>query len=168
MRALGIVLAILALAAPAGARAQAPASGMLGVSITILAPVDVVAQAPAPAAAQAVPAPSAHPRRRHHALYHRPPQAHPAAAAPLVAGGTSEAPVPNENVGPPEAPPDTRTQIDPGTLHIHYPPLGNGYLPGSSPQDMANTQTPQVPGVTVKIPLQQGQPQTLPPPGQGP
>jgi hypothetical protein len=29
---------------------------------------------------------------------------------------------------------------------------------------MANTQTPKVPGVTVNMPLQQAQPQPLPPP----
>jgi hypothetical protein len=143
MRAFDIPLTIAVLFAPIGARAQAPA-----------------AAAPPPA----------HHHRHHHAIYHRKPPVPPPSpeGAPQASAGTSPAPVPNENIGPPQAPPEPSTQIDPGTLHIHYPPLGNGYLPGSSPQDMANTQTPQVPGVTVKIPLQQGQPQPLPPPGQGP
>lgn len=138
---------------------------ILMATAVLAAPIRAQAQAPAPA----TPAPVHH-HRHHHAVYHRPPPAPPASpeAAPQASAGTSPAPVPNENIGPPQAPPDTSTQVDPGTLHIHYPPLGNGYLPGSSPQDMANTQTPQVPGVTVKMPLQQGQPQTLPPPGQGP
>jgi hypothetical protein len=128
-------------------------------SVMFVAPIAASAQAPdAP--------PKRHQHRRHHADYHRPAPPKltgPSAAAQQVAAGTAPAPVPNENIGPPQAPPDTSTQIDPGTLHIHYPPLGNGYLPGSSPQDMANTQTPQVPGVTMKMPLQQATPQPLPP-----
>ena len=102
---------------------------------------------------------------------HRAPAAQPPAPigspAPSQAeAGTTPAPMPNEDIGPPRAPTDTSASVDPGSLSIHYPPLGNGYLPGSSPQDMANTQTPKVPGVTVNMPLQQPQPQPLPPPAE--
>ncbi len=119
--------------------------------------------------------PVAAPVKTHHARHHRRHtvrlQAQPSAPigspAPSQAeAGTTPAPMPNEDIGPPRAPTDTSASVDPGSLSIHYPPLGNGYLPGSSPQDMANTQTPKVPGVTVNMPLQQAQPQPLPPPAE--
>ncbi len=126
----------------------------------------VAPQSPPPA--PAAPHPVHH--RHHHVRYHRPSAAPPApgqTAPQTDADGTTPAPVPNENIGPPRSPPDTSAQVNPGSLQIHYPALGNGYLPGSSPQDMANQQTPSVPGVTVKVPLQPAEPQPLPPPGQG-
>jgi hypothetical protein len=107
-----------------------------------------------------------HARYRHrHVMRLRPP-APVGTPAPVQAGspGTTPAPVPNEDIGPPRSPPDTSASVNPGSLSIHYPPLGQGYLPGSSPQDMANTQTPKVPGVTVKVPLDEARPETLPPP----
>jgi hypothetical protein len=140
------------------------ACDFLVATAVLVAPMSAWAQAPAPPP----PAPvRLHHHHHHHVSYHRPAQPlanSPAAAGTHMAAGTSPAPVPNENIGPPQPPPDTSAEVDPGTLHIHYPPLGNGYLPGSSPQDMANTQTPQVPGVTVKMPLQPDTPQPLPPP----
>ena len=114
------------------------------------------------------------PPRTHHLRRHRhrviglqgQPPAPIGTPAPQEAGtaGTSPAPVPNEDIGPPRTPTATDPSVDPGNLSIHYPPLGNGYLPGSSPQDVANTQTPKVPGVTVKVPLEQARPEILPPP----
>jgi hypothetical protein len=88
----------------------------------------------------------------------------PSQPGPQADAGTTPAPVPNEDIGPPRTGQDPRPSLDPGSLQIHYPPLGDGYLPGSSPQDMANQQTPSVPGATVKVPLQQAAPATLPPP----
>ena len=128
-------------------------------------------QTPPPSAAPQVKAPvihHVHRRRRRVGL--RPAAPAPVAPPAVQAGspGTSPAPVPNEDVGPPRAPTSTSATVDPGNLSIHYPPLGQGYLPGSSPQDMANTQTPKVPGVTVNVPLQQKPPQTLPPPDAAP
>ncbi len=105
--------------------------------------------------------------RRRHVVHLRPEPAAPTAApAPVQAGspGTAPAPMPNEDVGPPRAAPNTDASVSPGNLSIHYPPLGQAYLPGSSQQDMANTQTPKVPGVTVKVPLEQAHPEILPPP----
>jgi hypothetical protein len=131
------------------------------------------APAAAPAGHAASPTHPVRRHRRHTVRYHRAaPAAPPSQPAPQAAAdGTTPAPVPNEDVGPPRKAPDTDASVDPGTLQIHYPPLGNGYLPGSSPQDMANTQTPKVPGVTVNVPLQQATPQPAapgaPPAGTG-
>ncbi len=110
------------------------------------------------------------PHHHHHRVTHH---LRPQPGAPIPqpapsetdAAGTTPAPVPNEDIGPPRAAEQTSPSLDPGSLRLHYPPLGDGYLPGSSPQDMANTQTPKVPGATYTVPLQQGVPQTLPPPG---
>jgi len=109
-------------------------------------------------------------RHRHHLMRLKAQPPVPAGALPpsQASAGTTPAPVPNEDIGPPRAPTGTSATVDPGNLSIHYPPLGNGYVPGSSEQDMANTQTPKVPGVTVNVPWQQAQPQQLPPPSNPP
>ena len=145
---------------------------LVGACLLLGAPCTGFAQALPPATAPKVTTTAkvhhVHHRRRHAGLTPAAPA--PIAPAPLQAGspGTSPAPVPNEDVGPPRTPPSTDASVDPGNLSIHYPPLGQGYLPGSSPQDMANTQTPKVPGVTVNVPLQQARPETLPPPDATP
>ncbi len=148
------------------------AAGMAG--ILAIAPASVPAQAapaqpePAPASVPSPATPVHRHRHRHtarHPLTQAPSPVPPPARSDADAAGTTPAPVPNEDIGPPRVPPGTSPSLDPGSLHLHYPPLGDGYLPGSSPQDMANSQTPKVPGATYTVPLQQAAPQPLPPPG---
>ena len=127
-----------------------------------------LAQDAPPAAPPPAPPGLHHPHHRHHHVSRLRTQAPAPLGEPAPpradTAGTTPAPVPNEDIGPPRAPAGSSPSVDPGNLSIHYPPLGSGYLPGSSPQDMANTQTPKVPGVTVKLPLAQARPAQLPPP----
>ncbi len=133
-------------------------------SIALLAATTGLAVAQT-AKAPVKPAAHHHRHRTHHVHVPPAPPSVPAPASEADADGTTPAPVPNQDIGPPGAQASTSPSLDPGSLHLHYPPLGDGYLPGSSPQDMANTQTPKVPGAVYTVPLQQGVPQTLPPPG---
>jgi hypothetical protein len=146
-------------------------------ALLVLASGPATAQDAAPLTAPAAKpaAISTHSAALHRHLHHRTRHLHlqtqvpvPDAARPETdAAGTTPAPMPNEDIGPPRAPASTSPSLDPGSLHLHYPPLGDGYLPGSSPQDMANSQTPKVPGATYTVPLQPAPRQTLPPPGTG-
>jgi hypothetical protein len=112
------------------------------------------------------PAPVHHHRRIHHHkhLAMRPPapptmpvasRADPNALAP--------APVPNVDAAPPqkELPPN-QASLDPGNLQLHYPDIGNGYLPNSSSDHGDNERAPIVPGMSVVVPLTQTPP-PLPP-----
>jgi hypothetical protein len=153
----GVAVAALVGLTGGAARAQAPQ-----------APAPVV-QPAAPAPAQAVPHHTAHHRHRAHR--------HQAAVTPLAApapspvaaenAGTAPAPVPNEDAGPPRAAPGTAATVTPGSMSIHYPPTGDGFLPGSSSSDMDNHTTPAVPGVQYQAPIANPAPQALPPPGNG-
>jgi hypothetical protein len=87
--------------------------------------------------------------------------------AQQAAAGTTPAPVPNEDIGPPQRPLDAGGEVTPGGMSIHYPPLGDGYLPGSSSTDMDNRTTPAVPGLKYEEPIQNPPPQPLPPPDAG-
>jgi hypothetical protein len=130
----------------------------------------------APAWGQAAQAGS--PAKPHHRIHHHhhthsaklspdqaasiPPQPQPEADAHP---GTEPAPVPNEDVGPPSRPLPSGGEYSAGSMGLHYPPMGNGYLPGSSSSDMDNRTTPAVPGVQYQAPLANPAPQPLPPPG---
>jgi len=145
--------------------------GLLGaVCLACLVGGPAAAQAPQ-ASAPAAPSP-AHPV--HHHRHRTRLSLHPATPSPatpspaqVAAAGTSPAPVPNEDIGPPRAPLDSRGEVTPGSMSIHYPPNGDGYLPGSSSSDMDNRTTPSVPGVQYQAPLASPAPQPLPPPDAG-
>jgi len=124
---------------------------------------------------------------RHTLTTHRHPARirHHAAATPSVAGtvkppaspapdrGYVPAPVvpqppavtdANANLLPPQTGVPTTTQFEPGTMQLHYPFSGNGYVTGSSPQAMDDATTAKIPGVMMKMPIQPPTPQPLPPP----
>ena len=178
--AIGLVGAASARAQTAGAQtagaqtAGAPAADATAGQGRVAppAPVDGTGTAPVP-----------HRVHRHHHARHRPVHLQAPAstepseaqrdaaaqkAASNAAAGTSPAPVPNEDAGPPRAGQSASAQVTPGTLGIHYPPLGDGYLPGSSSTDMDNQTTPAVPGVNYHAPIQNPAPQPLPTPQAGP
>ncbi len=157
------ILVLCALALPwHGLRAQEPPPATTEPSQSVTAPATTGQTRPT--------RPLTHHTRHHrrrHGVHLQPQAAAPVEApAPVQAGspGTAPAPMPNEDIGPPRPAASNDTSVDPGNLSIHYPSLGNGYVPGSSPQDMENNQTPKVPGVTVKVPLEQPRPETLPAP----
>jgi len=76
----------------------------------------------------------------------------------------SEAPTPNDNLLPPHEYIPPATSVLPGTLQLHYPPSGNGYVTGSSPQALDDDRTAKVPGVTLHVPLQPDPPPPMPSP----
>ena len=108
---------------------------------------------------------SVHHLRRRHRQAHAVPPAQPRGQAPVPAG-LVPAPVPDENVGPPAA--DNAgtpgPSVHPGDLQMHYPPSGEGFLPGSSHTAMDNLNTPKAPGVTVQVPVGITQAPPAPPP----
>jgi hypothetical protein len=62
--------------------------------------------------------------------------------------------MPNQDAGPPSAPlPPNTASVVPGNLQLHFPSLGDGYLPGSSSSDVSNITQPNVPGVSIVVPL---------------
>jgi hypothetical protein len=102
---------------------------------------------------------------RHHTVK-PPPRLNATVAPPQLPG--SPAPVPDENAA---APPDDKPQqaeVSPGIMQLHYPPMGNGYIPGSSPQAMDDRRTAKAGGVEVTLPLHQAAPAPLPPPSLPP
>jgi hypothetical protein len=128
-----------------------------------------VAQEAPDAAAPTAPAPAPHHTVHHARRHHR--HGHPAkpapeaqTAAPVQPPAYTEAPTPNGNLLPPQESVPPNTSVLPGTMQLHYPPSGEGYVPGSSPQAMDDARTAKVPGVTLHVPLQQDPAQPLPPP----
>ena len=118
-----------------------------------VAPMPAAPAAPMPAAPAA---PVHHARaHRHHASWHKPGVA-PLAAAPAqrVASTTSPAPIPNESVSPPDAPPP-KAEISPRSFQLHYPPVGDGYVTGSSSQAMDDREAAKATGVQMTVPLPQ-------------
>jgi hypothetical protein len=97
---------------------------------------------------------------RHHARHTQraTAQAAPPPAAqrlPAAIAGTQPAPVPNEDVTdvpPGQAP---ATTVTPSLLQLHYPNVGDGYIEGSSPQEMDDRNAAKAPGVEVQVPLKQ-------------
>jgi hypothetical protein len=117
--------------------------------------------------------PSAAPTSPHRAVHHHRYRHHPhpnvAHAAPPPAApkpdpnALAAAPVPNENIGPPrDDPPPNVASLHPGNLQLHFPNLGDGYLPASDSATMDNEHTPTVPGLTVRVPLTQKPPAPTP------
>jgi hypothetical protein len=107
-----------------------------------------------------------HARRGSHARHHTAPpptNVEPQARAPTPPA-FSEAPTPNDNLLPPHEYIPPATAVVPGTLQLHYPPSGNGYVTGSSPQALDDDRTAKVPGVTLHVPLQPDPPPPMPPP----
>ena len=104
-----------------------------------------------------------HRHRRHTVAPKPPPEAQ--TAAPVQAPVYTEAPTPNGNLLPPQESVPPNTAVLPGTMQLHYPPSGEGYVPGSSPQAMDDARTAKVPGVTLHVPIQPDAPPPLPPPG---
>jgi len=113
---------------------------------------------------------TAHHRRTHRGRLNQD-QAASIAPQPQPSGaahpGTEPAPVPNEDIGPPNHNLPSEGEVSPGSMAIHYPPTGEGYLPGSSSSDMDNRTTPSVPGVQYQTPIANPAPQPLPAPGSG-
>jgi hypothetical protein len=105
------------------------------------------------------------PRHRRYLASHRARHAHvppPPAAAGLQVPAEMPAPVPDLDREPP---PDTApavTALSGGTLQMHYPHVGDGYVPGSSPAVLDDAHTPKVPGMTVTVPLTQTPPSSPP------
>ena len=101
------------------------------------------------------------PVARHRAVHHRrqtaAPVAQPAAArtpaGPPVAG---PAPVPNDSVTAPNPTQAGDPMVAPSVFALHYPPQGEGYVTGSSPQAMDDRNAAKVTGVQMTLPLTQG------------
>jgi hypothetical protein len=71
----------------------------------------------------------------------------------------------NEAETPPNGPPPTQsTKINPAIMGLHYPEVGNGYIPGSSPQAMDDASAERAGGVQVTVPLRPAAPAPLPSP----
>ncbi len=105
----------------------------------------------------ATPRHASHRHTRHHAHTEaavRPIQPQPkvAAATPPAAG---PAPVPNEALSPPINDPAPQPSAAPSVFQLHYPPQGDGYVTGSSPQAMDDRNAAKATGVEVKVPLPQ-------------
>jgi hypothetical protein len=47
------------------------------------------------------------------------------------------------------------TSVAPSVFQLHYPPQGEGYVTGSSPQAMDDHNAAKATGVQVTVPLQQ-------------
>jgi hypothetical protein len=76
----------------------------------------------------------------------------PPAQAPAAVG---PAPVPNEAVSAPIPPSLPAVSAAPSVFQLHYPPQGDGYVTGSSPQAMDDRNAAKATGVEVKVPLEQ-------------
>jgi hypothetical protein len=104
---------------------------------------------------QAAPKPAHHVHHTRHSRHVARPAtpAAPSAAQNTAAPGTQPAPVPNENVEdvpPGQAP---ATHVTPSMLQLHYPNVGDGYIPGSSPSAMDDRNAAKAPGVEVQVPI---------------
>jgi hypothetical protein len=62
--------------------------------------------------------------------------------------------MPNDSVSAPIPPSSTETQVAPSVFQLHYPPQGEGYVTGSSPQAMDDHNAAKATGVQVTVPLQ--------------
>jgi hypothetical protein len=104
-----------------------------------------------------------HHRYRHHTRVRVAHVAPPPAVTRPDPNALAEAPVPNENIGPPnDDPPPNVPSLHPGNLQLHFPNLGDGYLPASDSATMDNEHAPTVPGLTVRVPLTQSPPTPTP------
>jgi hypothetical protein len=122
---------------------------------------------PARAQQAAQPTSAPHHARRHRAHHHADnlpaPQPHQdVAVSPALPG--SPAPVPDEATLPPTHESSPSTNVSPAIMGLHYPEVGNGYVPGSSPQAMDDKNAASAGGVQVTVPLRPDSPDKLPPP----
>ena len=109
----------------------------------------------APALAQPTPARAHHPRRAHHHALAAAPPAHPAGPPLQASDATAPAPVPNEAVTPPLDHASQSANLAPSVFQLHYPPQGDGYVTGSSPQAMDDRNAAKATGVQATVPLPQ-------------
>ncbi len=128
-----------------------PARCGLQILVAALAVCPAVA---APASSQASPARLHHTRRHHHALAAAP-SAGPEAPAAQPANTTTAAPVPDEAVTPPVDNPSPSANLAPSVFQLHYPPQGDGYVTGSSPQAMDDRNAAKATGMQATVPLPQ-------------
>jgi len=91
----------------------------------------------------------AHARQRRHAAQIPAPRPPTAPSTPQQ----TTAPVPNEAAEPPRDQLQPGLNVVPGNLQLHFPPVGDGYLPSSSSQTLDDSHAPKVPGVTLTVPL---------------
>ncbi len=113
------------------------------------------------ALAQTSPAPPPPTSTHHrHIRHHRRDAARtlsPVAAQPAgtQASASTPAPVPNESVNAPTDSGPAGTNVGPSVFALHYPPQGDGYVTGSSPQAMDDRNAAKATGVQMKVPLPQ-------------
>ncbi len=98
----------------------------------------------------------------HHARPHRHRRAAPKLAAlppaPPAAPaspGTTAAPVPDEAMSAPMDHTAPTSSVEPSVFQLHYPPQGDGYVTGSSPQAMDDRNAAKATGLEARIPLPQ-------------
>ena len=96
-----------------------------------------------------------HTRSHHHRVAARTLAPIPAQPADRQASATTPAPVPNESVGAPNDPVASGASVAPSVFQLHYPPQGEGYVTGSSPQAMDDRNAAKATGVQMKVPLPQ-------------
>ncbi len=100
--------------------------------------------------------------KHHHARHHHHRHADHTAAlqnltrppSPPVTART-QAPIPDETVTAPASSSNPSPSVEPAVIQIHYPPMGDGYPLGSSPQAMDDREAAKVTGLEVKLPLGQ-------------
>ncbi len=63
------------------------------------------------------------------------------------------APTPNDGVTAPVENADPKTDLQPSVFSLHYPPQGDGYTTGSSPQAMDDRNAARATGVQLTVPL---------------
>ena len=108
----------------------------------------------------AAPAMQAHRPMRHHAS-HKVHQGQQIALTPRPATlptppappRVGPAPTPNDGVTAPVENADPKTDLQPSVFALHYPPQGDGYTTGSSPQAMDDRNAARATGVELTVPL---------------
>ena len=79
----------------------------------------------------------------------------PVSAASRVGPGYTPAPLPNDDIRAPISPVESRTHATPALFDLSRQYRGDGYVYGSSPQAKDDSRAAHVPGVELKVPLQQ-------------
>ena len=150
------------LAAAAFSAGLAPGPGLAAPADPSPAPPPSADAAASPADAASPTPPASHAAAHHGRSHHRRHLvSHRTGVQPLpppapVASNTSPAPVPNEALSSPRADqPAPETSVAPSVFQLHYPPQGDGYVTGSSPQAMDDRNAAKATGVQVQVPLPQ-------------
>ena len=96
----------------------------------------------------------------HHHVTHKPRQSQQLALTrpailptPPAPPRVGPAPTPNDGVTAPVENPDPKTDLQPSVFSLHYPPQGDGYTTGSSPQAMDDRNAAKATGVQLTVPL---------------